>query len=251
MEEPGNLEIEMFNVVGNPTGGDAFIGSTMEFEYGAKAWWTTELYLDGQSTANQSTIFTGFRWENRFRPWMGEHRINPVLYAEYENTSADKSLREVVGHDGQADFLEPNGIARQDVERELELKLILGSQVKGWNISENFIAEKNLVTGDPWEFGYALGVSRPLQLAANAKECTLCREKWQAGAEMYGGLGDTAGFGLHNTSQYLGPTLNWTAPNGMTLAVSPQFGLNSYSVPWLMRFSVTYEIDQVWNKLRR
>ena len=27
----------------------------MEFEYGAKAWWTTELYLSGQTTANDST----------------------------------------------------------------------------------------------------------------------------------------------------------------------------------------------------
>ena len=34
--------------------------------------------------------------------------------------------------------------ARGDVEREMELKLILGSNFDGWNLSENFIAEKNL-----------------------------------------------------------------------------------------------------------
>ncbi len=67
MEEPGNLDIEMFNVVGNPQGGNSFIGSDIEFEYGLKGWWTTEFYLDGQATQNESTIFTGFRWENRFR----------------------------------------------------------------------------------------------------------------------------------------------------------------------------------------
>src|SRR5581483_8583933 len=111
-----------------------------------------------------------------------------------------------------------------DKEREMELKLILGSDVHGWNISENFIAEKNL-SGEPWEFGYAFGVSRPLQLAANAKECAFCREKFQAGVEMYGGLGDANGFGTSFTSQYLGPTINWTAPNGMTVGMSPQFGL--------------------------
>ena len=121
---------------------------------------------------------------------MGEHWINPVLYAEFEDTSADKTLREVVGHDGNDDMLVPNGIARMDKEREMELKLILGSNVRGWNISENFITEKNLQNGDPWEFGYALGVSRPLKLAASAQECTFCAEKFQAGAEMYGGLGD-------------------------------------------------------------
>lgn len=251
LEEPGNLDIESFNVVGNPKGGNAFMGSDAELEYGVKTWWTTEFYLDGQATANESTIFTGFRWENRVRPWVGEHWINPVLYAELEDTSADKTLREVVGHDGNDDMLIPNGIAHMDIEREIELKLILGSNVRGWNISENFITEKNFQNGDPWEFGYALGVSRPLKLAASANECTFCAEKFQAGAELYGGLGDTRGFGTSLTSQYFGPTINWTAPNGMTIGMSPQFGLNSYSIPFLFRFSVTYEIEQVFSRFHR
>ncbi len=251
MEEPGNLDIESFNVVGNPKGGDAFMGSDAELEYGVTAWWTTEFYLDGQATSDQSTIFTGFRWENRVRPWMGEHWINPVLYAELEDTSADKTLREVVGHDGNPDMLVPNGLARLDKEREIELKLILGSNVRGWNISENFITEKNFQNGDPWEFGYALGVSRPLKLAASAQECIFCAEKFQAGAELYGGLGDAKGFGTSFTSQYFGPTINWTAPNGMTIGMSPQFGLNSYSIPFLFRFSISYEIEQVFSRFHR
>src|ERR1019366_5846279 len=144
MEEPGNLDIEWFNAVGNPPGGNRFMGSDVEFEYGLKGWWTTDFYLDGQATQNDSTIFTGFRWENRFRPLAREHWINPVLYAEFEDTSADKTLREVVGHDGRNDFLVPNGLAHMDKLREIELKLILGSTLRGWNISENFIAEKNL-----------------------------------------------------------------------------------------------------------
>lgn len=250
MEEPGNLDLESYNAVGNPKGGDPFLGSDVEFEYGVKTWWTTEFYLDGQITQNQSTIFTGFRWENRFRPWMGEHWINPVLYAEFEDTSADKTLREVVGHDGNDDMLVPNWLARMDHERELELKLILGSDVRGWNISENFITEKDFAD-DFWEFGYALGVSRPLGLVASAQECTFCREKFQAGAEMYGGLGTSHGFGTNLTSQYLGPTINWTAPNGMTIGLSPQFGLNSYSIPFLFRFSVEYEIEQVFSHFHR
>jgi len=250
MEEPGNLDIENFSVVGNPKGGDAFIGSDMELEYGMKAWWTSEFYVDGQATSNQSTIFTGFRWENRFRPWFGDHRVNPVLYAEFEDTSADKTLREIVGHDGAPDFLVPNWLARMDHERELELKLILGSDVHGWNFSENFITEKDF-SDNFWEFGYALGVSRPLQLAANPQECVFCREKFQAGAEMYGGLGTTNGFGTTQTSHYLGPTINWTAPNGMTIGMSPQFGLNGYSVPFLFRFSMSYEIQDVFSHFHR
>ncbi len=112
LEEPGNLEIETKTALGHPEGGNHFGALATEFEYGARAWWTTELYLDGQTTANESTIPTGFRWENRFRPLMREHWINPVLYLEYENTSADKTMLEVVGHDGQDDLTEHNGEAR-------------------------------------------------------------------------------------------------------------------------------------------
>src|ERR1700723_3369399 len=64
MEEPGNLEIEFKGTQAAPKNDNAFGGATVEFEYGAKAWWTTEVYLSGQTTANDSTIFTGFRWEN-------------------------------------------------------------------------------------------------------------------------------------------------------------------------------------------
>ena len=49
-------------------------------------------------------------------------------------------------------------------------------------------------------------------------------------------------------SQYLGPTINWTAPNGMTIAMSPQFGINGYSIPVMFRFSVSYEIEQVFSR---
>jgi hypothetical protein len=250
MEEPGNLDIEIFNAVGNPPGGNLFLGSNIEFEYGVNAWWTSEFYLDGQSTQNDSTIFTGFRWENRVRPIMGEHWINPVIYAEFEDTSADRALREVVGHDGVPDFLERNAIARLDKEREMELKLILGSNFRGWNISENIIAEKNL-SNDPWEFGYAWAVSRPLRFAASAHKCTFCAERFQAGLEMYGGLGDRYSFGLHQTSHYVGPSVNWTAPTGLTLSFSPQFGLNDYSIPRLYRFGISYEIEQFLSYFHR
>ncbi len=248
MEEPGNLEIAQKSVFGNPHGGNSFLGSALEFEYGVKAWWTTELYLDGQVTANESAAFTGFRWENRFRPLMREHRINPVLYAEFENINgADKSLLEIVGHDGKEDFLQRN--SRAEKKREAELKLILSSNFKGWNVSENMIAEKNL-SGLPWEFGYAVGASRPLTLKASARECTFCRENVSLGTEMYGGLGDRYSFGLHNTSHYLAPTISLQMPTGPHFQVSPGFGLNDHSNGFLLRFKVSYEISQIASRLR-
>ncbi len=248
MEEPGNLEIGNKSVAGSPEGGNSFIGSSMEFEYGVKGWWTSEFYLDGQSTANESTVFTGFRWENRFRPLLREHWINPVLYVEFEDiNSANKSLLEVVGHDGIGDLTERND--RSEKEREMELKLILSSNFRGWNISENIIAEKNLAA-EPWEFGYAFGVSRPLSLRASAKPCGFCRQNLVAGAEMYGGLGDRYSFGLKDTSHYLAPVLQWEMPHGPSFKLSPGFGLNDNSLKFLMRFGMSFEIEQIGARLR-
>ncbi len=249
MEEPGNLELGTKSVAGSPRGGNAFLGAAMEFEYGVKAWWTSELYLDGQSTSADSSVFTGYRWENRFRPLLREHAINPVLYVEFENTNAaDKSLLEVVGHDGRADFLPRND--RGELQREMELKLILSSNLRGWNLSENIIAEKNLAA-EPWEFGYALGISRPFSLRASAKACTLCRENFSGGLELYGGLGDRYSFGLHDTSHYLAPVVSWRIPQGPDIKFSPGFGLNDYSPGALFRVAVSYEIEQFLDKLRR
>src|ERR1700730_15157811 len=145
MEEPGNMEIAMRNVTGNPADGNRFLGLTTEFEYGVTAWWTSELYLDGQATRHDGALFTGYRWENRFRVLPREHWINPVLYLEFENINGDnRSLLEILNHDSQDDLTGLNAITRQEKKRELEAKLILGSNVRGWNISENLIAEKNV-----------------------------------------------------------------------------------------------------------
>ncbi len=245
LEEPGNLEIAISTASGKPSPGDRFYGASMEFEYGVTAWWTTEFYLEGVSDSQDSTVFTGFRSENRFRPLLREHWINPVLYVEFEDINgANKSLREVVGHDGDADLIGPNAETRQEKKRELELKLILGSNFHGWNVSENIIAEKNLANS-PWEFGYAVGASRPLKLVASSHRCTFCAQKFIGGVEMYGGLGERYSFGLHDTSHYFGPTINWQIPQNITLSFSPQFGLSDTSVPRIYRFGVSHEIDQV------
>ena len=58
-------------MAGSTKDANAFVANAMEFEYGVKGWWTTELYLDGQSTYSESSVFTGWRWENRFRSRCG------------------------------------------------------------------------------------------------------------------------------------------------------------------------------------
>jgi hypothetical protein len=250
MEEPGNLEIAMRGVTAKPAG-ERFYAAATELEYGATAWWTTEFYLDGVAVPHDSIVFTGYRWENRFRLLPREHWINPVFYLEFENINgADRTLLEVVGHDGQEDLIGPNDVLRQEKKRELEAKLILGSRVRGWTIAENFIAEKN-IRHEPFEFGYAVGVSRPLALAARPERCNVCPENFQAGVELYGGLGTHDAFGLRETSHYIAPTLDWTAANGLSLKVSPGFGLTGQSAGFVLRFGVSYEISQFDRMLRK
>lgn len=247
LEEPGNLEIALKSLAGSPQDQHAFYSPTIELEYGAKSWWTTELYLQGQATAGDSSVWTGWRWENRFRLIPRELPVNPLLYVEYEDINgADKSILEVVGNDGAADLGGRNGDNRRYVQHEVETKLLLSSFVHSWNISENLIAEKQVNHGQPWEFGYALGVSRPLSDHGGLTNCLFCRQNLAAGAEMYGGLGTTESFGLHDTSHYAGPAVRLDIPSrGPSLTLSPQFGLNGNSAGVLWRFALSYEVQQV------
>src|SRR5579872_3536544 len=113
LEEPGSLEVEYFSTFGTQRAGNNFVAPWLEFEYGATAWWTTEFYLDSQATFRDGALFTGFRWENRFRLLEREHWVNPLLYIEYENISeADKTIKEVEGHDVESDHGDRNAVLR-------------------------------------------------------------------------------------------------------------------------------------------
>jgi hypothetical protein len=252
LEEPGNLEVEYFSTFGTQRNAGNFDAYWLEFEYGAKAWWTTEFYLEGQSTAGDGSLFTGFRWENRFRLLQLEHFINPVLYVEYEQiNAADKIIKEVEGHDVEADNAETNRQSRQEHDHELEFKLLLSKSFKGWNVAVNPLFTKNMSPGEPWEFGYAIGASRPLALKALPDPCNVCRENFIAGIEMYGGLGDTRDFGLHETSHYIAPAISWNLPSGWTMRLSPGFGLNENSHPLLLRWGVSCEFNNFGDAIAR
>jgi hypothetical protein len=249
LEEPGNLEIETTSTMGVPRSGQHFyFAPYSELEYGVTGRWTSELYLEGQTTSGDSTIFTGWRWENRFRPLAREHRINPILYVEYENLSeASKIRKEIVGNAPTEN--EPNSELRQAHAHELETKLILSSNVHDWNLAGNFIVEKNLSQDEGFEFGYALGVSHPLATLASGANCRFCRENFNAGLELYGGLGGTDGFGFHETAHYLAPVLSWQISDNSSLRFSMGAGLTHLSNPMLMRFGYSYEIRGFGGKL--
>ena len=242
----------IFSTFGTQRDGNDFHAFWTEFEYGATAWWTTELYLDGQTTFNESTVFTGFRLENRFRLLQREHLINPVLYVEYEQiTGADKILKEIEGHDGESDLADSNAALRKEHKHELEFKLLLSSNFKGWNVAVNPIVTKNLLPSEPWEFAYAIGTSRPLMLKASPNRCNFCLENFVAGVEMYGGLGDVQSAGLHDTSHYLAPTVAWNLPSDWTLHLSSGFGLNQNSHRLLLRWGISHEFSGFGEAVRR
>lgn len=251
MEEPGNLDVEASSTSGVPRSGQqAYFAPYMEFEYGVTAQWTTELYLEGQSTWGDSTVFTGWRWENRYKPLKREHRINPVLYLEYEDLNeASRIQKEIEG--GGPDLTSRNALLTPVHDRELETKLILSSDYHDWNTAENFIVAKNFSKSEGVEFGYSFGVARPLATLASGAECRLCRENFMVGAEMYGGLGSTLGFGVQNNAAYVAPVLSWAVSDNSTLRFSPGFGLNNQSNPVLFRFGYTYELQNFGSRVAR
>jgi hypothetical protein len=249
MEEPDNLEIEVSSTSDVPRSGQRYyFAPWTEFEYGVTARWTTELYLEGQSTWGDSTIFTGWRLENRFRPLKREHRINPVLYLEYENINeADRIQKEIEG--GAPDVSSPNSVLRAGRDRELETKLILSSDVHDWNLAGNITVAKNFSQSEGVEFGYSFGFSRPLATMASGSNCHFCRENFSAGMEMYGGLGSTLSLGLNDTAQYVAPVFAWLITDNATIRFSPGFGLTHESNPVLFRFGYSYEIQGLGGKL--
>ena len=251
LEEPGNLEIAAASTVRVPREGQpAYLAPWIEIEYGVMTRWTTELYLEGISTRNDSTIWTGWRLENRFRPLKREHWINPILYFEYESINEASGIqKEVVGNAEISD--ESNAELRRVHAHELEAKLILSSTVHDWNISENFIVEKNLSEDEGFEFGYAFGAYRPLASLASGRNCRFCRENFSAGAEVYGGLGSTNGFGFKDTAHYFAPVLAWQVSENSTLRFSPAIGLTDVSARALMRFGYSYEIRGFGDRVAR
>jgi hypothetical protein len=184
------------------------------------------------------------------RPLSREHWINPVLYFEYENINeASHIFKEIVGYTGDTN----ESVAELSKVRahELETKLILSSDTHNWNFAENFIVEKNLSENEGFEFGYAVGFSRPLAIMASGEKCRFCRENFTAGLEMYGGLGSTLGFGLHDTTHYLAPVISWELSDNASLRFSPAVRLTEIGSPVLFRIGYSYEVKGFGRKVAR
>jgi hypothetical protein len=250
LPDAGALGLAYYGVGGDPKVGDAFVGSTLELEYRPEKWWATEVLLEGQTTFNQSTIFTAYAWINMFKLVPKNRWINSVLTIGWEDSNAaNKSIVEIEGHSGENDFNIRNDVYRRIREHEIETKVILSRDHKGWNFAGNVIGVKDL-SGEPWQFGYAFGVSRPLSTKDAGNACLFCRKSFAAGLEFYGGLGDAHSLGLQNTSHYLGPEISWQLSERLAVKAGPHFGLTSQSQHALIHFGVVYDIPEFGKRIR-
>ncbi len=251
LEEPGNIEIETSSTTGVPRKGQRFYSAPyLELEYGVTAWWTSEIYLEGQTAWGDSAVFTGWRLENRFKPLKREHWINPLLYVEYESLNeASRIQKEIEG--GGPDLSSSNTLLSRNQAHELEGKLILSSDYHDWNISENFTVTKNFSQSEGVELGYAFGISRPLASLASGSACHWCSENFILGTEIYGGLGSTLDLGVRASAHYIAPVVAWALTDNSTLRVSSGFGLTHESNPVLVRIGYAYEIKAAGSKLLR
>jgi hypothetical protein len=240
LEERGNLEISIASTTGVPRGDHAaYTAPWLEIEYGVTGWWTSEAYLEAV-TGGDGSAFTGWRWENRFRPLSGQHRVTPVLYLEYENINEASRIQTAIVSRGSLEF-EPIEELKREHEHEIEVKLILSSVIGAWNLAENVTIEKNLSKNEGLEFGYSVGTSRSLGSIARAERCRLCAENFVVGLEMYGGLGTSEAFGVRDARHYLAPVLSWRVGEGATLKFSPAFGMTEASDRALLRVGLSYE----------
>jgi hypothetical protein len=253
LEEPGNIAVETFTTMGVPRTPEPhepwerpqsfYAAPYIEVEYGLTQKVTTSLYIEGQGTVGDSALFTGWRAETRFRPMKKEHLINPVLYLEYESLNdASRIAKDIVGEGPELD----NGNTQLRVSKahELETKLILSRDVRSWNIAGNFVVDKNLLRGEGFEFGYAFGLSKSLA-PLTSSDCTWCRQRFEAGLEMYGGLGSTiTGFGTNDTAQYIAPTVSWSLREKGTLRFSTAIGLGHETSGALFRVGYSFDIPR-------
>lgn len=253
LEEPGNIAIETWTTMGiprKPEPGEPweraqsfYAAPYIEVEYGLTQKVTTALYIEGQGTVGDSALLTGWRAETRYRPMKKDHLINPVFYLEYESLNdASRIAKDIVGEGPDLD--DGNAKLRTSKAHELETKLILSSDIRSWNIAGNFLVDKNLLRGEGFEFGYAVGISKSLA-PVTSSDCTWCRQRFMAGLEFYGGLGSTVtGFGTYDTARYLAPTISWSLREKGTLRFSTAIGLGHETSQALFRVGYSFDIPR-------
>lgn len=256
-ENKGDIEIMMMNDYARAKVGRDNIAQMLEVEYGVTDQWTTEFMIEGQKTLGDTWLYTGWRWENRYRLFKEELPINPMLYVEWENLNGATKYKMEISSNRD---LEPvkNEEAKKEKERILESRLILGKDFGPITVAFNWINESD--TRNKWEtaFGYALGIKYefnptysegPIKdhgLHSSHSKKDFSMTQWVIGLEIYGGLGDTKSFGLmpDNQEHYFAPVIQLIKhfPNKMFhIHFSPAIGLTRASDRFVLRTAIGVE----------
>ncbi len=139
----------------------------------------------------------------------GRWPVDVALYTEYENPDGHRRVHSDV----------------------LENKVILSKDFGPWNLTGNFVFEKPLNNGRPWEYEYTLGVSYALS------------PRTRVGLEVLEGLGDSKDFRVfgRNEKLYLVPGMYTSLTPHLRVLVGPAFGLTRVSDDLQLRSIVEFD----------
>jgi len=224
----GEKEIAIMSDLAQDATGSRYTAQMVEVEFGITDQLTTSFMFEGQATSGQGNyLFTGFRWENRYRLFDEGTTLNPVLYLEYEDLSFDtKYIMEIGGRSDAAATT-----TTRPRERVLETRLILSQDLSNQlDLSFNWINESNLDTGIT-AFGYATGINYAIM------DDTLL------GLELFGGLGDSnKGVTTRGsiTQHYLGTNFRFGITDTWKMKLGGAIGLTNISQD-MVRFAFSRE----------
>ena len=242
--EAGEKEVMFMNDLGQEPDGTRYAAQMIEVEYGITDRWATGFMIEGQATSGEGGYhFTGWRWENRYRPFEYGTPLNPVLYVEWEDLGEDTKYKMEVSGRTDATVREKS----RPRERILETRLILGQDIsRRLDVAFNWINEHDLDTGVT-AFGYALGLNYKVAELPNSvrhiEEEHGYHPEVRAGVELFGGLGDsdkgiTADAGV--TEHYLGFNMLLHLTKNAMVKFGGAIGLTNVSED-LFRLALGYE----------
>lgn len=247
--EAGEWELMFMNdytvpsTINRESGEGHYFSQMIELEYGVTDRFATELMIEGfEDLESGKSMFTGFRWENRFKLFKKETFFNPLVYMEYEHLQKETRYKMEVSGWIKPPYKEEDSGEERD-ERILETRIILSHDFKNTNIAFNWINETDL-RNSTTDFGYSIGV---LHYIGSGHEHHHNRSSFISlsalGIEFYGGVGDSKKFSFRPADQqhYIQPLLVFHLSSGLMLHTGFAWGLTNSSDRFLGRVAIGIE----------
>ena len=164
--------------------------------------------------------------------WAWEHG-EPVMYDEWKaeiKTRLCEAGTLPVDIALYAEYANHNGSPPDDSDT-LEGKLILSKSWGAWNVTANWIMEKEIQNAKQWEFEWTAGVNYAWTL------------RWKTGLELKETLGTKDEFGVRRKEHelYLMPTVGWSPTKNAKILIGPAFGLTRAADDIQLRTMVAIE----------